>query len=268
MVVKLMLRVNQSKRKFNFRSVIRRSFLFLDRASEERILIKDFKVKLRQFVNCYDDLNRDQKYDLYSTILSIYRACYSVNVVNDRKNSPNNFYTRKLSLNNTYDRLLKAVRRIQKELDLKEKQDNLRAMLQAQDIIFFACSIHTNPAEDHKDWQGVIFVDRFWRTKVRGYTYRAVEAYIRNHGTKTVQEIVGPPVYLTTRPYCKHFFIPLETSAVLRSSARRISESLAKVGSSVLFDRKEYYDLRSSVYRQLNDVHPCKEYRIKIKSWI
>lgn len=253
-----MVKVNQTKRKFNFRSVIRRSFSFLDRACEEGITVKEFKIKTKQFVNCYDELNRSQKYALFEVLLSVYRACIPYK----------DQYSRKLSLNNTYDRIMRVIRRIHKDLNLKQKQDNLRAMLQAQDLVFFACSIHANPAPDHKDWQGVIYVDRFWRTKVRGYTYRAVEAYIRNHGTKTVQEIIGPPVYLTTRPYCKHYFIPLETNAVLTSSARKIAEGLAKVSSTVLYDRKEYYDLRDSVYRKLNEMHPCKEYRRKIKSWI
>lgn len=248
------MRINQTKRQFNFRSVTRRSFLFLDRALEEEVNMKTFKEKARQFVNCYDDLDRNQKYRIYDMLFRIYRA-----------SSQKENYRQYLSLDKVYHEVLRAIRRTYKEQMVKDKQNNLRAMLDAQDIVFFACSIHAAPAEDHKDWQGVIFVDRFWRTKVRGYTYRAVEAYVRNHQTKTVQEIVGAPVYLTTRPYCKHFFVPLETNAVLRSSPRKIAEGLARVSSTVEFDRNEYYNLRSSVYNQLNQMHPCKEYRSKIR---
>lgn len=93
--------------------------------------------------------------------------------------------------------------------------------------VFYLCSVHTGPAADHKEWQGRIYVDRFWRNVMEGARctvdqIRGVEAYIRNHNILTVQEVVNHKPYLITRPYCRHFFIPLSTAEVLGSSLNSI----------------------------------------------
>lgn len=93
--------------------------------------------------------------------------------------------------------------------------------------VFYLCSVHTGPAADHEDWQGKIYVDRFWRSVMEGARctadqIRGVEAYIRNHNILTLQEVVNHKPYLITRPYCRHFFIPLSTAEVLGSSLNSI----------------------------------------------
>ena len=94
-------------------------------------------------------------------------------------------------------------------------------------IVFYLCSVHTGPAEDHKEWQGKIYVDRYWRSVMEGARctadqIRGVAAYIKNHQILTVQEVVNHKPYLITRPYCRHFFIPLSTVEVLGSSLNKI----------------------------------------------
>lgn len=96
-----------------------------------------------------------------------------------------------------------------------------------QPVVFYLCSVHTGPAEDHKEWQGKIYVDRFWRSVMEGARCTAaqikgVEAYIRNHNILTLQEVVNHKPYLITRPYCRHFFIPVSTVEVLGSSLNSI----------------------------------------------
>lgn len=100
-------------------------------------------------------------------------------------------------------------------------------------IVFYLCSVHTGPAEDHKEWQGKIYVDRYWRSvlekhggtdtgTVHGDLIKGIGAYIKNHNILTVQEVVNHKPYLITRPYCRHFFIPLSTEEVLGSSLNKI----------------------------------------------
>ena len=93
--------------------------------------------------------------------------------------------------------------------------------------VFYLCSVHTGPAADHKGWQGKIYVDRFWKSVMEGARctadqIRGVEAYIRNHNVLNLQEVVNHKPYLVTRPYCRHFFIPLSTAEVLGSSLNSI----------------------------------------------
>ena len=93
--------------------------------------------------------------------------------------------------------------------------------------VFYLCSIHTGPAEDHKEWQGKIYVDRYWRSVMEAARCTdtqigGVQAYIRNHNILTIQEVVNHKPYIITRPYCRHFFIPLSTAEVLGSSLNKI----------------------------------------------
>lgn len=94
-------------------------------------------------------------------------------------------------------------------------------------VVFYLCSVHTGPAADHKEWQGKIYVDRYWKAVMKGArcTDRAiqgVEAYIRNRNILAIQDVVNHKPYLITRPYCRHFFIPLSTVEVLGSSLNKI----------------------------------------------
>lgn len=108
----------------------------------------------------------------------------------------------------------------------KKRTDFLETMMfhRANYGVFYICSVHSNPAEDHKDYQGKIYVDRFWKDILKDLpeTRKKVAAYIRNHDLRTVQEIKKAPVYLTTRRYCKHFFISLGTDEVLNNGLKGI----------------------------------------------
>lgn len=93
--------------------------------------------------------------------------------------------------------------------------------------VFYLCSVHTGPAADHKEWQGKIYVDRYWKSVMKGARctddeVRGVGAYVKNHQILTVQEVVNHKPYLVTRPYCRHYFIPLSTVDVLGSSLNKI----------------------------------------------
>ena len=86
-------------------------------------------------------------------------------------------------------------------------------------MIFYACSSHSKPAKDHADYQGKIYVDRYWRKYCTGtvpeWMIMAVEEFIQKNEILTVQKVMGPPVWLATRPFCRHVFIPVNTLSVL-----------------------------------------------------
>lgn len=86
-------------------------------------------------------------------------------------------------------------------------------------MIFYMCSSHSKPAKDHADYQGKIYVDRYWRKYCTGtapeWLIAAVEDFIQKNEILTVQKVMGPPVWLGTRPFCRHVFIPVNTLSVL-----------------------------------------------------
>ena len=121
--------------------------------------------------------------------------------------------------------------------------------------VFYICTVHSNPAEKHKDLQGTIFVDRFWRATLRGddEMIRAVQSYIQNHNTMTIQEVCSEPYYLITRPYCKHKLIPLDTEEVLRNSAKGLVKKHpeVKISRTNVDYRIKFYKLRKRVHTVL-----------------
>ena len=149
--------------------------------------------------------------------------------------------------------------KIEEHRNARNRKQNLVQEMRvnrAQGSVFYMCSIHSNPAEDHKDWQGRIYVDRYWKSILADdeETQKKVAAYIRNHDTLTVQEICGEPVYLITRPYCKHFFIGLDTDEVLNNGVKKIREGHpeAHTRSHNVYYRKKYYKLRERIHTVLN----------------
>ena len=112
-------------------------------------------------------------------------------------------------------RLISSVNKVARSVMKREHATEMRDGLK-DGYVFFLCSWHKNAARDHVDYQGKIYIDRFWRSRILDETTRAqIEDYIKRHGTVTVQEIMGPPVYMINRPNCGHRMIPVEVSTVL-----------------------------------------------------
>ena len=103
-------------------------------------------------------------------------------------------------------------------------------------MIFYACSSHSKPAKDHAAYQGKIYVDRYWRKYCTGvmpeWLEAAVEEFIQKNEIITVQKIMGPPVWLATRSYCKHRFYPVSTLTVLTEDPKSYIRKTRIVPSS------------------------------------
>ena len=218
---------------------------YICRAIQDGKTLSRIREDIRRLVNSYYGLNRNERYDLYITLYHLCRAA---------KNYPGGDWQKKLSQRGSYDEILRAARRAERSMKLRDKRRATRSLLDNPDQIFFLCSIHDKAAEDHKPYQGLIYIDRFWRTKVSGELYYAVLSYVRNRGIRTVQWVMHEPVWMTTRPNCKHYFIPLKTEDVLHSSPKVIAERHRYKAYST----EDYYGLRSQVYGILEDIAPCK----------
>lgn len=160
----------------------------------------------------------------------------------------------------------KAVNRAERASTARRKnkliKDTLRENRQQRlPVVFYLCSYHEKCAEDHKAFQGKLYVDRYWRSAVQQYQdlwwlLEPIEAYVRNHNILTMQEVVGDKPYLTTRPHCKHFFIPVDVWTVLTSSVQAIKrehpESVSGTGKKSFRQyRQDYYKLRDNIRKGL-----------------
>lgn len=91
---------------------------------------------------------------------------------------------------------------------------------------FFLCSSHPKPAKDHADWEGKMYYDEDWESQIpdedSDHIRASIAAYIRNHKLRTVQWVVGAPVYLVTRRNCKHYLKNIPLDEVLHSSVKKL----------------------------------------------
>lgn len=237
------------KKTFSYKRACQRIYLYLVDSLEKGKSLQRISEGLRNIVNSYFGLNRNDKYRIYLTAYNLARAA---------KTSKS--WEKKLSEKTSFDTLITACRVVKSKSNTRMKQARIRAYLGDNDKVFFICSQHEKPAEDHRDYQGKIYVDRFWRTKVSGTMYYAVSSYIKNHNVVTVQEIMREPVWLTTRPNCKHYFIPLQTASVLHRSARSIREEIG-YRKDLPWTERERGELRQQIFSSLNEAHPCLEFK-------
>lgn len=130
--------------------------------------------------------------------------------------------------------------------------------------LFFLVSKHDDCAKDHEDYQGKIYVNENWRSMTKD---PRVAMYISTNRIRTFQWVTGNPVYMITRPYCRHYFREVSASEVLSNSVnallnkhhmhekegeRGVSQTLPSRMAELYIDRLDYL---SEMYK----VSPCEE---------
>lgn len=82
--------------------------------------------------------------------------------------------------------------------------------------IFYLASRHLDSAYDHEDYQGKMYIDEQWKSVVKDDILRKrIEHYINLHQVKSYQWVIFEPVWLVTRPNCRHYFTALRVDEVL-----------------------------------------------------
>lgn len=204
---------------------------------DPEIRLNDARTQLRSLIGSRADLTVQEKNVLYREFIRLYNLHdYSY-----------------LEQDTTVKRAMSLMSQIErredsrnKKLDLKRSMRDNRAT-SGLPIVFYLCSYHEKPAAGHKEFQGRIYVDRFWKSTVEEkpelwWLIDPIRAYIKNHGIMTVQEVTDSEPYLITRPYCRHFFVPLNTWDVLTSSLSSIKrdhpEAVQGIGNK---SRRQYW---------------------------
>jgi len=132
----------------------------------------------------------------------------------------------------------------------------------ADPVVFYLVSSHQKPQPAHKDLQGRLLVDYFWRSALEnaGIDPTTVARFVRNRKIRTVQWAMGDPHYLITRVNCRHYLIPVRTSYALShtlTEVRRLEQPRETKVRRPLTDAQrwaEYKDLRVAVLRKLEDL--------------
>ncbi len=82
-------------------------------------------------------------------------------------------------------------------------------------LIFWLVSSFGDSAKDHVDYQGKIYIDRDWESMVDEETRKQVQDYISTNDIRVKQDVEEGEPYLTTRPNCRHRWMPMNTEEVL-----------------------------------------------------
>ena len=90
-------------------------------------------------------------------------------------------------------------------------------------MIFYLASAHKDSARDHAPYQGKMYVDENWETIPMPWAlHNAIAYYIKTHDVKTMQWVVGKPVWFITRPNCRHYFKELSVKEVLATARTKL----------------------------------------------
>lgn len=136
-----------------------------------------------------------------------------------------------------------------KKVEEKDKTGALREELRSareEHKIFYLASSHKDCAIDHQDYQGKIYVDENWKKYVDEKDFADVSQFIIMNNIQTFQWVIGKPVWLITRPNCRHYFKAMTTSDVLTKDAKTLIRNHKmshkkgnKITQTLKYDRKD-----------------------------
>lgn len=207
--------------------------------------LKKFKAAMFNKINfLYPNAKEKEKHEMYRAALKLR------NSGDTRKN---------------LEQIIKAENRINRNEGIRANVDKLKKTMKlsrdsAIPVVFYLCSHHAKPAKDHEKWEKKLYVDRFWKSNLKGKvdeeTLKTVGKYVKNNNIRTVQWVTGAPVYMVTRSYCRHYFIPITTFEVLNNSLEQINQNHpeAKMYYKTLKDKdkgKRFYKKKVLVHKTL-----------------
>ena len=148
--------------------------------------------------------------------------------------------------------------------DLKNKVFGEDEVIKAK--IFYLASHHIDSAEDHRQWQGKIYVDKNWEMLLNKYpeTKKKVKKFIEEQDIRDFQWVIGKPVYFITRPNCRHYFKPLTIEQALSFSPTTLLHRYNMTHSVGKQDMKPIKTSGSVTYTRSNIENIIKKYQERL----
>lgn len=141
-------------------------------------------------------------------------------------------------------------------------------------LVFYLCSQHKDCAKDHVKYQGKIYIDEQWRDFVKDTEMvKDIERVIKSKQPKTVQYITDSPVFLLTRPYCRHYFKPISIKElfdydinVLLKKKKMYSEQGKQLYQTIYNKKAKMETVNSNIeiYKKLYELTKNELYKTKL----
>ena len=163
----------------------------------------------------------------------------------------------KLNEENGYEYLTQNIYKFVTKKEDKRKIDILKDELKENrklenPKIFYLASEHNDSAEDHKDYQGKIYIDEKWKSLIKDKSLKEeIERYIQLNNIKTFQWVTFRPVWFITRPNCRHYFKSLTADEVLGNTRRNLINKYNM--HTAIGDREYLQTIRHSTNKEWYD---------------
>lgn len=123
---------------------------------------------------------------------------------------------------NIYKNTAKQESRMKDEAILDSIRNN--RTMQSPKVLYLT-STHGDSAKDHKDYQRKIYIDEKWKSIVKDEEVKKkIARFVSQHKIKTLQWVIGKPVWFVTRPNCHHYFKAINTYDVLERTMKELIE--------------------------------------------
>lgn len=129
-------------------------------------------------------------------------------------------------------------------------------------IVFYLYNSMQDCAKDHQDYQGQYYYDARWESfDIKQDVKDKIAEYISSKNMMSVQEVEGPPIYLGTRPNCRHKKISVSIEQVLGTSADKLENEL---GISYGYFKKDKYIATTEHHKNERNI---REYRDRMNQY-
>lgn len=158
---------------------------------------------------------------------------------------------------------------IYKHLDDEEHKkkkkviDDMVEIGRKTDKIWFVCSYHKDSAPDHAPWQGRLFVDRYWHNYDKT---GEIGAFIKANNIRTLQWVISKPVWMLTRPNCRHYMVQYSTEDILKGNYQVPIADEGDRGMQVTTRDAKIEDLEQELKmcEEMYKTHPTEKLKARI----
>jgi hypothetical protein len=97
----------------------------------------------------------------------------------------------------------------------------------AASVVFYIANFYGDSADDHAEYQGKIYYDERYKSfNLSADIKTQIAEFIRRERLKSVQWVRDKPVYLTTRPNCRHTLTPISIQQALGTNPKILLNAL------------------------------------------
>lgn len=236
---------------------------------------KSFNKRIKRIINKYGDDKAIMK--MVSVIIAVYKQ------LNKRKFNNSVEIAEAINKKHLNENMHTVSFKEQRKQVGLEKQAFIMSDIQANRLNnkwFYLCSSHSDSAKDHKDYQGKVYIDE----NCDDYDCLMLA---NQYKMRSYQWVIGKPVWMVTRPNCRHYFRALSYEEVKGHSYKELIDKYnmhRKVGDRTVMQTlkggedidiviKAYHE-RLETHLAMNRVRPndfiqraIDKDRILLKKW-